>query len=321
MELDELKALKSNQIKALREAGYNTVESVATATITEIKDVATIGDVTADKIWRESQELLFPNQFIPASRLMEIREHNIQQLTTGSRALDELLGGGIETQTITEFSGEYGVGKTEMCFQLSVNTQLPSEQHGFGEAAGVLFIDTERTFRANRVAQIAENRQLDSKQILDHITYAEAYTSDHQAFLLNHADKIIQENNIRLIVIDSLMAHFRSEYIGRESLAPRQQKLNKHLRKLQRLARAFNCAAVITNQAVASPQLFATPLKPTGGHIVAHASTTRIWLRRPKPLESTRIARLIESPWLPTGETVFCITERGIEDKNRKKRR
>ncbi|MEM3407633.1 MAG: LAGLIDADG family homing endonuclease [Nitrososphaerota archaeon] len=141
------------------------------------------------------------------------------------------------------------------------------------------------------------------------------HNSDHQVLLLEKCDEIIKKNNIKLIIIDSLTSHFRSEYVGRETLAMRQQKLNKHLHKLVRLARAFNAAAVITNQVMAKPDEFFSPfaVSPIGGHIVGHTSHTRIFLRKSVG-KNIRIARLTVSPYLPEGEAIFKITENGIED-------
>jgi len=201
---------------------------------------------------------------------------------------------------------------SQLCMQLCVNVQLPPERGGLG--GGALYIDTEQTFRTERVVRMAEHVGLDPDEVVKNIVYAEAYTSDHQMFLLDHADRIIKENNIRLIVIDSLTAHFRSEYVGRESLAERQQKLNKHMHKLLRLARAFNAVAAVTNQVMAKPDIFyGDAVHPIGGHVVAHTSHTRIFLRK-KPKTQIRIARLVSSPYLPEGEVVFKITENGIED-------
>ena len=248
---------------------------------------------------------------------------NILRLATGSKALDELLGGGLETQTITEFYGEYGSGKSQMCHQLSVNVQLPPERGVLD--GGVLYIDTENTFRTERIVQMAKHLKVNPEEIAKNIIFAEAYTSDHQAFLLNNADEIIKENNIRLIIVDSLVSHFRSEYLGREMLAERQQKLNKHLHKLIRLARAFNAVAIVTNQVMAKPDVFfGQAVHPVGGHIVAHTSHTRVYLRK-SARGPVRIARLVSSPYLPEGERVFKITENGVEDiteeEDRPKRR
>jgi len=247
------------------------------------------------------------------------KRQNILKLTTGSKKLDALLGGGIETQAITEFYGEYGSGKSQIAHQLCVNVQLPVEEGGLD--GGALYIDTENTFRVERITQMARHMGLDPEDVLKHIILAEAYTSDHQMFLLENSDKVIKENNIKLIIIDSLTAHFRSEYIGRESLAERQQKLNQHMHKLIRLARAFNAVAFVTNQVMASPDVFfGDSVRPIGGHIVAHTSHTRIYLRK-AGRGPIRIARLVSSPYLPEGECVFKITENGIEDVEEDERR
>jgi DNA repair protein RadA len=249
--------------------------------------------------------------FIRVDELAEKRQ-SVSRLTTGSKKLNVLLGKGIETQSITEFYGEYGSGKSQIAHQLCVNVQLPPEKGGLN--GGALYIDTENTFRTERIAPMAHYVGLDADEAFKKIILAEAYTSDHQMFLLENADKIIKENNVRLIVVDSLTAHFRSEYIGRESLAERQQKLNQHMHKLIKLARAFNAVALVTNQVMASPDVFLDEaVRPIGGHIVAHTSHTRIFLRKAKR-GPVRIARLVSSPYLPEGECLFKITEDGIVD-------
>ena len=160
---------------------------------------------------------------------------------------------------------------------------------------------------------MAQHLGLEPEKVIRNIVFAEAYTSDHQMFLLDNADEVIKENGIRLIIVDSLTSHFRSEYLGREMLAERQQKLNKHLHKLVRLARAFNAVAVVTNQVMSRPDIFfGNAVHPVGGHIVAHTSHTRVLLRK-SARGPIRIARLVSSPYLPEGETIFRITENGIE--------
>ncbi len=307
--LEDLPGIGPATAQKLRELGFHTVESLATATVKELEK-AGIGEKKALEIIKRARSSMALS-FIRADELLKMRQ-NVFRLTTGSKALDNLLGGGLETQTITEFYGEYGSGKSQICHQLCVNVQLPHERGGLD--GGALYIDTENTFRTERIVQMAEHLGLDPNEVVKNIIYAEAYTSDHQMFLLENADQVIKENNIRLIIIDSLTAHFRSEYLGREMLAERQQKLNKHLHKLIRLARAFNAVAVVTNQVMARPDIFfGNAVHPVGGHIVAHTSHTRIYLRKAAK-GPIRIARLVSSPYLPEGETVFKITENGVED-------
>jgi DNA repair protein RadA len=308
-QLEDLPGVGPATAQKLRELGFNTVESIATAAIKELEP-AGISEKKALEVIRAARSTLSLT-FMRADELMKIRQ-TVKRLTTGSKAIDEVLAGGLETQTITEFYGEYGSGKSQLCHQMCVNVQLPTERGGLDGAA--LYIDTENTFRTERIFQMSQHMGLNPEEVVRKIVFAEAYTSDHQMFLLENADKIIKDNNVRLIVIDSLTAHFRSEYLGREMLAERQQKLNKHMHRLIRLARAFNAVAVVTNQVMAKPDVFfGDAVHPVGGHIVAHTSHTRVYLRKSSrgPL---RIARLVSSPYLPEGERVFKITENGVED-------
>jgi len=203
-------------------------------------------------------------------------------------------------------------GKSQICQQLCVTVQLPEERGGLN--AGALYIDTEQCFRPERVAEIAVRFDLDPATVLSRIVFAEAYTSDHQILLLEAADEVIKEHGIRLIIIDSLTGQFRSEYLGRENLAPRQQKLNQHMHKLLKLTRAFDAVAVVTNQVSATPDSYSPGVaipKPIGGNIVGHAAHTRVFLRKAK--NNLRIASIIASPFLPEGQTPIRITDRGIE--------
>jgi len=316
LRIEDLPGMGSSTAEKLRELGFHTVESLAMATIRELIQ-AGIGEKKASQIINAARASS-SFSFIRADELITKRQ-NILKLTTGSKKLDALLGGGIETQAITEFYGEYGSGKSQIAHQLCVNVQLPVEKGGLD--GGALYIDTENTFRVERITQMARHMSLDPQDVLKHIILAEAYTSDHQMFLLENSDKVIKENDIKLIIIDSLTAHFRSEYIGRESLAERQQKLNQHMHKLIRLARAFNAVAFVTNQVMASPDVFfGDSIRPIGGHIVAHTSHTRIYLRK-AGRGPIRIARLVSSPYLPEGECVFKISENGIEDVKEDERR
>jgi len=307
--MEDLPGVGPATAQKLRELGYHTVESLAMATgrelepagITEKKAFNTIAAA------RSSMSL----SFVRADELFKMRQP-VLRLTSGNKGLDALLAGGLETQTITEFYGEYGSGKSQMCHQLCVNVQLSPERGGLDGAA--LYLDTENTFRLERIVQMATHLGLDPEKVAKNIIYAEAFTSDHQMFLLENADEVIKANNVKLIIVDSLTAHFRGEYIGREMLAPRQQRLNKHMHKLIALARAFNAVAVVTNQVMAQPDIFfGDAIHPIGGNIVGHTSHTRIYLRKASQ-GPVRIARLVSSPYLPEGEEAFRVTENGIED-------
>ncbi len=293
----------------LMEAGYATPEAIAVATPQELSAIAGIPITTAQKIIKAAREALD----IRFKTALEVKKERmtIQKITTGSRNLDNLLGGGIETKTITEFYGEFGTGKTQICHQLSVNVQLPPEKGGLSAKAA--YIDTEGTFRWERIEAMARALDLDPDEVMENIYYVRAVNSDHQMAVVDELMGLMAKENIRLVVVDSVTGHFRAEYPGRENLAARQQKLNRHLRQLMRLAEIYNAAVVITNQVMARPDVFyGDPTQAVGGHVLYHAPGVRVHLRKSKG--GKRIARIVDAPHLPEGEAVFMITEYGIRD-------
>jgi len=310
VELEDLPNVGSKTAQKLREAGFGDMMRLATATANELSVKADIGEGVAEKIIeaaRKAEKI----DFETALDVME-RRKDVGRITTGSKALDELIGGGIETQAITEVFGEYGSGKSQLAHELVVAVQLPEDKGGLnGEA---VFIDTENTFRPERVEQIANAFELNIGEVMERIYIARAFNSSHQILMAEKVNELIQEGeDIRLVIVDSLTSHFRAEYVGRESLATRQQKLNQHLHTLQNIANTYNAAIFVTNQVQARPDaFFGSPTKAIGGHVLGHAATYRIWLK--KGLAGKRIARLVDSPHLPEGECVFKITNDGIVD-------
>lgn len=309
IDVEEIEGVGRVTAQKLREAGYNTVRDVAFASVKELADILGSED-RAKQIIASAQKLIGLSQFITAYELYEKRR-GIRRISTGVKSLDELLGGGIETKAITELVGEFGSGKTQLCHQLSVMVQLPEDKGGLNAKA--LYVDTENTFRPERIMQMAKYRGLDPQEALRNILYSRAYNSDHQAMIIDESRKIIEKENIGIIIIDSLVAHFRSEYPGRENLAERQQKLNHHIAQLLRIADIYNIAVVVTNQVIAQPDVFfGNPLKPAGGNVIAHGATYRVWLRKGK--ENIRIAKIFDSPYHPEREVTFRITEEGVLD-------
>ena len=291
--------------------------------LTKLKDIISDNRIRKQLFkngFRTPESLIFIEKFKDKLRgkipffpedINEIKYINSLTISTGCRSLDDMLGGGVETGAVTEFVGEFGTGKTQICHQLSVTVQLPADMGGL--EAGAIYIDTEGTFRPERIIQIASYRGIEPKKALKNIIYARAYNSDHQILLIDEVRKIIPEKNIRLLILDSLVGHFRSEYPGREFLAVRQQKLNKHVHQLLEIADIFNIAVVVTNQVLSVPDtFFGNPLRPAGGNIVAHGCTYRVWLRKGK--DNRRLARIFDSPSHPEVEVVFQITENGVED-------
>lgn len=307
--IEELPGVGPAIAAKLKEAGYGELEAIAVASPTELSTAADIPESTAAKIVKSAREAL-KMDFETADKILE-RRKAIGRITTGSKSLDQLLGGGVETQAITEVYGEFGSGKTQLAHQLAINVQLPSNKGGLEGKA--IYIDTEATFRPERIHQIASSMGLDPKEVLSNIFHARAHTTYHQMLLAEKAEELVRREEVKLIVIDSLTTHFRSEFVGRGMLAERQQKLNKHLHTLQTLADKYNLAVLVTNQVMARPDMFfGDPTAPVGGHVLAHQATAIIYLRKSKG--GRRIARLVDSPYLPEGEAMFRITEKGITD-------
>ncbi len=308
--LEDLSGVGGAIADKLREAGYTDLMELAVASPGDVAEAAEIGTATAQKIIAEARRQADVGGFESGVTLLE-RRQKLGRVTTGAKSLDDLLGGGVETQAITEFSGEFGTGKTQLAHQIAVNLQLPVDQGGL--ASETVYIDTESTFRPERIVDMAKGVGLDPQEVLGKIHIARAFNSNHQMLLVAKAQELARERPIRLIVVDSLTAHFRSEYVGRGELAPRQQLLNRHLHELLRFGTTYNAAIVVTNQVSARPDvLFGDPTRPIGGNIVAHAATYRVYLRKSKPPK--RIARLIDSPNLPEGEAVFSLTGEGIRE-------
>jgi DNA repair protein RadA len=307
--IQDLPGVGQTAAEKLISAGYKTLEAVAVASPTELQEAAGLGEGTADKAIKAARDALEMG-FESADKLAE-RRKLVGKITTGSQEVDNLIGGGIETQSITEIYGKFASGKTQWCFQTAVTVQLPKEKGGL--EGNCLYIDSENSFRPERVIAIAKKLGLEEDEALKKIFVARAYNADHQMLLAEKATEMIKEKNVKLIIVDSLTAQFRSEFIGRGQLAGRQQKLNKHMRTLQRLAEMENVAILVTNQVMERPDiLFGDPTAPIGGNVVAHASKTRLYLRKSK--ETKRIAKLVDSPSLPDGEAIYAVTENGLED-------
>jgi len=308
-EIEDLPLVGPSTGKKLREAGYRSLESLAVVSPLILSGELGISEETATAIVRSARSAL--NMGFETADVVLRKRNQIQRISTGSKRLDDLLGGGIETQAITEFYGEFASGKTQIAHQAAVMVQLPKEEGGL--EGRVAYIDTEHTFRPERIIQMAEHMGKDASQILRNIWVGRARNSDHQMELATKVGDMAKEWNARLLVVDSLTSYFRSEYTGRALLAERQQKLNRHVHELQKLADLYDLAVLVTNQVLARVDIIlGDQVAPAGGNIVAHQCTHRVFLRKAKA--NKRIARLVDSPYLPEGETVFSIEEGGITD-------
>ncbi|KAM3723652.1 Meiotic recombination protein [Dirofilaria immitis] len=315
VELLQSQGINAADIKKLLGVGICTIKGIMMTTRKRLCDIKGLSEAKVDRI-KEIACKLSNNGFITALEVTE-RRKLCYRISTGSRELDNLLGGGIESQAITEVFGEFRTGKTQLSHTLCVMCQIPNETSNF-KGGKVIYIDTENTFRPDRLRQINERFKMDQEAMLDNILYARAYTSEHQMELLDFvAAKFHEELGVfKLLIVDSVMALFRVDYSGRGELAERQQKLAQMLSRLQKIAEEYNVAIFITNQMTADPgagMTFQTdPKKPVGGHILAHASTTRIMLKKGRG--EIRIAKIYDSPDLPENEATFAIATSGVTD-------
>ncbi len=308
-DISKIPGVGEKTAEKLKESGYDDLMAIAAASSGELMTAAGVGEETASKIIAAARESMKMG-FEPATEVMKKRG-SVGKITTGSKSLDALIGGGVETQSIIEAHGAYGSGKSQLAHQLAVTVQLPKEKGGLGGKS--IFIDTENTFRPERIMDMAKALGLDPKKALDNVLVARAYNSDHQMLLVEKSEEFIKKNNVRVIIVDSLTSPFRADYTGRGTLANRQQKLNRHLHKLQRLADVYNLAIYVTNQVMSRPDiLFGDPTAPIGGHILGHQATFRLYLRKSKG--DKRIAKLIDSPCMPEGETIIKVVTDGVRD-------
>ena len=308
-DITQLPGVGEQTAEKLRELGYDSIDVISTANADDMMEALGMSSEKINKMI-DAARTLFDVTFETAGELLE-RRKEILKLTTGSKKLDELLTGGMESKSITESYGAYGSGKSQISMQLAVTVQLPVDKGGMASKAVV--IDSEGSFRPERVKQIAEAMGLDPEETLSNIAVARAYTSDEQMMIAEKVYNMAKDGNIKLVVVDSLTALFRSEYTGRGMLAERQQKLNRHLATLHKIADDFNAVVYVTNQVHSRPDMFfGDPTAPVGGHILGHAATFRLYLRKSKG--GKRIARLVDAPHLPDGEAVFMVSEKGVHD-------
>lgn len=290
----------------LAAAGYSDLLSIAVSSISQLADAAGVSESVARKMIQASRDGLNMG-FQTGVDLLKKRD-TIVKLKTGCGNFDAMLEGGFETGAITECFGQYGSGKTQIGHLLAVMCQKDNPE------AVAVYIDTENTFRPERIVQFAKGAGLDPEQVLANVKVARAFNSDHQMLLAEKVADLVKEGmKVKVVIVDSLTAHFRAEFVGRGTLAERQQKLNKHMHTLAMVADKFNACVYVTNQVMAKPdQFFGDPTEAIGGHIVGHNSTFRIYLRKGK--KNTRVAKLVDSPNLPDTECIFNITEAGLED-------
>jgi DNA repair protein RadA len=314
LEIQDIEGIGPSTTKKLREAGIVSVMDLAVASVEDLavdinstKDSAASFIMAAQKLLRESN--ILEKEFITADTALKKRR-SLLRCSTGSGALDDLFLGGIETQAVTEFYGEFGSGKSQICHTLCITAGQPIESGGLN--SGVIYIDTEGTFRPERLEEIARARGLDPFSALKNVAVCKVYNSAHLELIVKNLGKYVDDYKSKLIIIDSIISLHRAEFSGRGTLADRQQRLNGIMHKLLRISEIYNVAVIVTNQVQSAPDtFFGDPTKPTGGNVIGHASTYRVYLKKSG---ENRIARMIDSPYHPYGDVRFTVNEKGVDD-------
>jgi DNA repair protein RadA len=197
-------------IEKIKKGGVHTVEELATQTTKQLSESAGIGKDTAENAINKALNMV-GRGYITGKQLYDELQHRTR-LSTGSAELDELLGGGIESETTTEISGKEGSGKTQICHMLAVQAQRPLEAGGLG--AEVAWIDTEDTFRPDRIKEIAESLEMEPMTVLSHINRWKAANTPDQLDAVEKLSALCNEKPVGLVIVDSMMGHLRSEYIA-----------------------------------------------------------------------------------------------------------
>jgi DNA repair protein RadA len=312
-EIDTLNDIGPATKTSLKEAGFRSIKDLVIRGPIDIAEATGIAIEKCILLCNRAREILedigvLDKPFTTANEIYEKRKLEYR-ISTGSKNLDELLDGGIETRAITELYGEYGTGKTQICHTLCVTVQQSKAEDNISRA---LYIDTENTFRPERIASIASARKIDPRVALENVIVAKAYNSSHQEVIIQESPNVINLHNIKIMIVDSIVSHYRAEFLGRSVLSERQQRINRLLHILLRIAETCKIAVVITNQIQASPDaIFGDPNKATGGNVMAHTSTYRLYLKK---AGKNRIARMVDSPYHLEREILFALNEQGIGD-------
>ncbi len=310
-DLSQIKGINPRQIKLLQENGIGTAEALAMSPIGIVSDINGLGDNTAKKLIWNARSGLGMTEFTPATEIYE----NVEYITTGSSSLDGIFQGGIHTGKLTEIFGPFKSGKTNLSHTLAVTAQLPKKKGGVEGA--VIYIDTENTFSKSKIIRIAKRFGLKPEEVLSHIFQARIYSSDHQSQMIMKAESLCKNRNVRLIVMDSLMALLRAEYMGIGMLARRQGVLNGMIHALSRIAETYNVAVILTNQVATKMMGMFSADDAIGGNIVAHGCHFRVMFKTKGFSSNSSLKRkavIVDAPDLPPNECEFFITGLGVAD-------
>lgn len=310
-EFIKLKGVGRSRAEKFIDAGYVSLAQIAIADVRDFAERTGLAKNSAEQVIGNARGLEGIGEFETLD-LMAEEEDKEDHLTTGSKAVDQMLGGGFPTGLITEVHALNGVGKTQLCLTAAVNATRPIEEGGLN--CHVLYVDAENTFSAKRALEIANARGCDVADVAKKIHCVKANNSAHQILLMDKIKEEAGKYPVRLLIVDSIISHFRNEYIGRGALSERQQQLNRYLAQLLEFAIANDAVVLVTNQMMSSPDGFAFGPSEvaTGGNCLGHACATRLLIRRGQA--GKKIIKLEKSPKLPVGEAICTVNDKGLTD-------
>ncbi|KAJ7675400.1 Rad51-domain-containing protein [Mycena rosella] len=305
--VDELQqhGINVQDILKLKAAAINTVSGVNMTTRRHLLKIKGMSEAKVEKI-KEAAHKILGSSFATGVEVQDKRKKVIL-ISTGSKSVDGILG----------VYGEFRTGKTQLAHTMSVVAQLPPD---LGGASGkVAYIDTEGTFRPDRIKSIADRFGVDGNMALENILYARAFNSEHQMELINECSlRFAEDKDFKLLIVDSIMALFRTDYRACTIVRNLSHSLTPlDALKITKLSEEYNIAILLTNQVQSDPGATMTfvaggALKPIGGHILSHASATRMFLRKGRAEE--RVAKLVDSPDRPESEASYKLDEGGWAD-------
>ena len=344
--LADLDGIGAITLKKLQNIGIKKVSDLLLRSPTDLVTLTGKTRDAIDGLLTKAYKFVQDNNLLEKTTMsgresLERRKEKIKRITTGTNALNKFFDGGIETQAITEVYGEFGSGKTQFCHQMAVYAQLPIDAGGLD--GNVVYIDTEDTFRPERILDIVVNREIvpvedykksdiekgaskvakdqeSALKYLDGIKHVKCFNSFFQGLVIDNLSEELEKvwdngKKVKLVIIDSLLGLYRLDYLGRANLSDRQIHISDMINKLDKLKQLSDGVAfLVTNQVMAQAGIsnpYIDPIKAIGGNTVAHAITYRVYFIKSG---QKRIAKFIDSPGHAYQEAIFQLSKAGLID-------
>jgi DNA repair protein RadA len=310
--VDQLDGVGAVTKKKLEAFGIKNIIDICVRGGQEVSEITGVDKTKANNWVFNSQKILEENQLVRKTdmEIMELLDYqeNQPRLASKCEAVDNLFNGGLVSEAVYEVYGEFGCGKTQLCLSLTAEAIAQGED--------VVWIDCEDTFKPRRLKEILIARELateeDANEMLEHVKYFYTPNTEQLLGTVDSLSQLMQELNVRLLVIDGSIGQFREEYLGRGHLSVRQNQIARLMTHIKNISFYFRCVVLFTNQVQSDPSvMFGDPVKPIGGNIVAHASTYRVYFKKSG---KKRIARMVDSPEHEMLDAEYQLTVRGISD-------